>query len=653
MVITDMRFQDEFTLAIKIRLFEETLLELFSDGKLNGTVHTCIGQEFIPVFISKYLTAEDMVFSNHRGHGHYLAKTENYDGLLREVLGCSTGLAGGIGGSQHLFDDQFISNGIQGGLAPISCGWAYHNKLVNSDGIAVCYLGDGTLGEGQLYEAIMLAAMHKTRVLFVLEDNGYAQSTPSEISQFGNVESRITGFGLSYMAANIWDLSDLDTVCQDAINTVRNDCPTVLHIGCYRLKAHSKGDDNRATSEIQSYIAKDPINKFKTTQPVLYEEIRGEFVNYLNEIASRKLISNFNRSVLQGRDDKISDEEFRIVEEENLDSVRVNKQINNALHDAFNENEFIIIGEDILDKTLKTPHQYGGAFKVTEGLSSNYPSRVLASTISEAGIIGFATGIALSGGKGIAEIMFGDFMTLTVDQIIQQVSKIPGMFGQSVDLPILVRTPMGARRGYGPTHSQNIERIFLNWPNVEVVSINRFFNCYEFYLKLLSSLKQPHLIFEDKVTYTKYQSAEVPPGYCKKISVGTYPIIKFEPKNLRPNITIISYGGMCDIVYEAVAELMLEDIFPVLLFVSNLNSDYSLLFRENIERQPLLIVEEGGVKCSWGSEFVASAVQNGIQLGSVARLGNNEIIACSRELESQQIPSARTVVDVVKELIND
>ena len=111
--------------AILIRRFEERLLELFSEGKLNGTVHTCIGQEFTGVAVSKSLRDGDLVLSNHRGHGHYLSLKGKYRDLLAEVMGRSSGLCGGIGGSQHIADDGFLSNGVQGGMTPIGVGAAF------------------------------------------------------------------------------------------------------------------------------------------------------------------------------------------------------------------------------------------------------------------------------------------------------------------------------------------------------------------------------------------------------------------------------------------------------------------------------------------------------------------------------------------------
>ncbi|MFL7894258.1 MAG: alpha-ketoacid dehydrogenase subunit beta, partial [Anaerolineales bacterium] len=131
------------------------------------------------------------------------------------------------------------------------------------------------------------------------------------------------------------------------------------------------------------------------------------------------------------------------------------ESLNQALHRALQEDETVfILGEDILDP-------YGGAFKVSQGLSTSYPGRVFTTPVSESGIIGLATGMALRGLHPIAEIMFGDFTTLIADQVINHAAKFRYMYNDQVRVPIVIRTPMGGRRGYGPTHSQTLEKLFL------------------------------------------------------------------------------------------------------------------------------------------------------------------------------------------------
>ncbi len=142
------RFREELYQALLIRRTEQRLLELFSEGKLFGTVHTCIGQEFVGISVARSLQRQDTIFSNHRGHGHFLSRTGNVEGLIGEVMGKSTGVCGGRGGSQHLQQDNYYSNGIQGGIIPVATGLAYAHRLKQNNAVSVVYIGDGTLGQG-------------------------------------------------------------------------------------------------------------------------------------------------------------------------------------------------------------------------------------------------------------------------------------------------------------------------------------------------------------------------------------------------------------------------------------------------------------------------------------------------------------------------
>ena len=163
-------YKKEIEKAILIRLVEERLLSLFSEGALNGTVHTAVGQEFTGVFISKYLQPSDFVTSNHRGHGHYLARFGNVRGLISEIMGKEEGLSGGFGGSQHIVDENYLSNGIQGGMLPVAAGVSFYYKKKEINSISVSYIGDGTLGEGIVYETLNLASVLNCPFLVVVEN---------------------------------------------------------------------------------------------------------------------------------------------------------------------------------------------------------------------------------------------------------------------------------------------------------------------------------------------------------------------------------------------------------------------------------------------------------------------------------------------------
>jgi len=250
-----------FQQMLTVRIVEERLLQLFSEGLLNGTVHPCLGQEACAVGVVNALNTErDVVFSNHRGHGHYLAYCDDVDGLIAELMGRRAGICAGVGGSQHLHQKNFYSNGILGGIVPVATGMALAEKAKESDSIVSVFLGDGAFGEGVVYEAFNIAALWDLPILFVVELNGYAQSTPTHLEHAGDLESRGLPFGIKSTAIDARDVSDVYAAAQSAVNYVRSESrPALLFLRTYRLGPHSKGDDNRDAVELERYRNDDPL----------------------------------------------------------------------------------------------------------------------------------------------------------------------------------------------------------------------------------------------------------------------------------------------------------------------------------------------------------------------------------------------------------
>ena len=244
-----------------IRRFEETVLENFPRGLFFGTTHTYLGQEANAVGVISTLDPEDIIFSNHRCHGHFLAYGGDPHALFAELMGRATGVCGGRGGSQHLHWKNFYSNGIQGGSLPIATGAALAEKYKNSGAIIAAFLGDGTLGEGILYESLNLAALWRLPILFVLENNHIAQTTPIELALSGEIAARFQAFGIPACHLDTSDVLAIVPAARELVDKVRKErSPQAMIIDTCRFGPHSKGDDSRLPEEVeQMRQLRDPL----------------------------------------------------------------------------------------------------------------------------------------------------------------------------------------------------------------------------------------------------------------------------------------------------------------------------------------------------------------------------------------------------------
>jgi TPP-dependent pyruvate/acetoin dehydrogenase alpha subunit len=246
----------------RIRRFEETILDKFATGVFHGTTHTYIGQEANAVGILSQIQDGDAVFSNHRCHGHFIAYGGDMRGLFAELMGRATGVAGGRGGSQHVHWKSFYSNGVLGNAIPVATGVALANKLTGSDDIVVVFMGDGALGEGVIYEALNMASLWKVPVLFVLENNGIAQTTPTGMALSGGIAARFDAFAVPATQIETADVVEIAGVAEGLLDEVRaQGRPRALVIDTNRFAPHSKGDDTRPATEIEAMRAgADPID---------------------------------------------------------------------------------------------------------------------------------------------------------------------------------------------------------------------------------------------------------------------------------------------------------------------------------------------------------------------------------------------------------
>lgn len=333
------------------------------------------------------------------------------------------------------------------------------------------------------------------------------------------------------------------------------------------------------------------------------------------------------------------------------------ESLNSGLHAAMEADDSVyILGEDLLDP-------YGGAFKVTKGLSTAYPDRVLTTPVSEAGFVGVATGMALRGLRPVVEIMFGDFVTLITDQVVNGLSKYGWMYGGALDIPIVIRTPMGGRRGYGPTHSQTLEKLFLGVPGLRVLAPTGFIDPG----KLLRSAVEdpgPVLFVENKLQYQRRLDAPafdaleatVQPqeGYASAavVTVAGAP---------RAQLTLTAYGDMADRAAEAQVRMAYEqEVFTELVVLEQLDPlgserELPAPLSDSIRRTGALItVEEGTHTHGWGAEVVARASESANERLACRRVAAlDSPIPAARSLEASVLPDVDAIVMAAQKLLGD
>ncbi|GAB4520586.1 MAG: alpha-ketoacid dehydrogenase subunit alpha/beta [Anaerolineales bacterium] len=664
---------DLYRTLYTIRRFEETVLENFPKGVFHGTTHTYLGQEANAAGILTHLQPEDIVFSNHRCHGHFLAYGGDPRALFAEMMGKPTGVCAGRGGSQHLQWRNFYSNGIQGGIVPVATGMALAEKRKGSRALAVCFLGDGTLGQGVIYESFNLAALWGAPVLYVVEDNRIAQTTPTDLALAGEIAARFRAFGIPVHEADTSDVLEVHALAGALLEEIRTlGAPRALILHTARFGPHSKGDDTRDPAVVSRLRERrDPlkIHRARLT-PAESAAIEAEI--------SARVGTAFQTALEDGRW-TADDASYSVPHTSYLVPHTPNPQppnshppnpqpllasLNAGLQRAFQADErVLILGEDLLDP-------YGGAFKVTRGLSTAFPERVLPTPISEAAITGLAAGMALRGLRPVVEIMFGDFVTLIADQVVNHIAKFRWMYNDQVRVPLVIRTPMGGRRGYGPTHSQSIEKLYLGVPGLRILAPAALGDPGALLAESILYTEDPVLFIENKLLYlerifngdgewivderrwtvdggqqtTLRTTYHVPPTYRLTLR-GAPP----------PDLTIAAYGYMAGLARQAATRLAYEhEIFAEIIVPTQLTPVDDAAILDSVRRTGrLLTVEEGTLTLGWGAEIAARAAEAlGPSLRAVQRVAARDLpIPASLPLEERVLPQVEDIIAAGRRLV--
>ena len=330
------------------------------------------------------------------------------------------------------------------------------------------------------------------------------------------------------------------------------------------------------------------------------------------------------------------------------------ESLNTAFHEMMSkDSQVVLIGEDLLDP-------YGGAFRVSKGLSTKFPKQVISTPISEQTITGSGIGMAMRGMKPVIEIMFGDFITLCTDQIVNHAVKYHWMFNEQVTIPIVIRTPMGGGRGYGPTQSQSLENIFMSVPNLTIVAPSLFHNPGEMLKKCVFEFKHPVLFIENKISYPKeiiagekYKDLHINrskgENFFDIIHLSMYP-------DEQPDVIILTYGGMSEIAANVSIDLFMdEEILVDTIIVGDVKPfPIKAVISGIIKCGRVLVLEEGHTAGGWGSSVAYEIQQNAFtSLRQPVRChgAKDSPIPSSLPMEKEVLPTVNSIKKNIMKLL--
>ncbi len=574
-----------------IRNFELRLEDMFVRGLMPGTFHSSAGQEAVAVGVTSALDPEDVVVSNHRGHGHFLAKGAEVRRIAAELFGRSDGYCMGKGGTQHMSrpDMGFLgSNGITGGGIPVAAGAALACKMKGERRVAVAFFGDGAANQGTFHESLNMAAIYSLPVLYVCENNCYAMSMHvSRAVAVKDIAPRADGYGIERAICDGNDVEAVHAAAADALKRVRSGRPFLLECKTYRMRGHSKSDraGYRPPGEAEAWAGKEPLRRAREAllaRSVAEEEIKRAESEALEEIEEAlKFAESSPPAPPKAAFDHVFAEAKEPEEPPRIATraLAYREALREALMEEMERDERVfLIGEDI--------GVYDGAFKVTRGLLERFgPERVVDTPISENSFVGIACGSALMGMRPVIELMFMDFLFLALDQLANHAAKYRYIYAGQVSVPMVLRTPAGGYRGYGATHSQSLEGILINIPGLKVVAPATPFDAKGMLTRALR-MEDPVAFIEHKLLYS--DEGPVPEGEC------LVPFGKARVVREGGDVTIISYSYGLKLALEAADKLAEKGVGAEVVDLRSLEPlDAETIVASAEKTQRAVVVEEG------------------------------------------------------------
>jgi pyruvate/2-oxoglutarate/acetoin dehydrogenase E1 component/TPP-dependent pyruvate/acetoin dehydrogenase alpha subunit len=672
-----------------IRAFEDTVQSLFQRGEVHGTTHLYSGQEAVAVGVSSVLGPDDRVAATYRGHGHALALGVEPQGLLDEMLGRATGVCAGRSGSMNVIDLEHRllgCYGIIGGSIAAATGASL--GLRRRGGVAVAYFGDGTTNHGYFFECLNFAKVFSLPVVYVCENNLYGEFTPWEQVTAGKIEKRPEAFGIPQATIDGNDVWAVQEAAGAAVERARaGEGPQFIQAMTYRLVGHSRSDPGkyRKPGELDAWRERDPLKLARATLSERFEaeasvldELEAEVAEQLVQMTEAALAAPYPEPG-GGREFKdtatpsravVSPVAKRLAQSAGVDPATVagsgprgrivkrdveaaiangseaaeppaTLEFRQAIRDALDEelardDSVIFFGEDVAAP--------GGVFATTGGLQEAHgPDRVFDTPISELAITGTAYGSAITGLRPVIEIMFGDFLFLAMDSLVNQSAKFFYLSNEQGSVPLVVRSAVGAGGRFGAIHSQNPISWFQNIPGLKIVAPSSPHDAKSL-LKAAIRDDNPVLFLEHKrlyavkAPYTAEAEEVARLGEARVVREGA-------------DVTLVSAMKSVGDCLDAAAALAEHGIDAEVIDLRTLRPlDGPAILRSLAKTNRLAVVEEGPISGGWGAEILAIAAEQGLgDVDDVWRIATaNHPIPYSPPLEDDFLPGVEAIVQSVR-----
>jgi 2-oxoisovalerate dehydrogenase E1 component len=639
---------------VRIRRFDERTVDLFNEGLVKGTAHSYVGQEAVATGACAHLTAEDSVISNHRGHGHCIAKGARLDLMMAELMGRESGYCRGLGGSMHIaaLDLNILgANGIVAAGVPIGAGAALANVLGKCDRVVISFFGDGGANQGTVHETMNLAAVWKLPLIFVCENNKYALSTDQTRTTAGEgVTARARAYGIPAVRVDGNDLLTVyETVGEAVARARRGEGPSCIEAVTYRWGGHSMRanlPEYRTKHEELEWMARDPLARVERrlielgVSDLVLKELRQRVEGELEAAVAHAVESP--EPTVEVMEAAVYAPHARVTEPPSRAGRELTfvEALNAALHQELARDERVfLMGEDV--------GLIGGIFQVSRGLRDRFgEERVRDTPISEPSFVGMGVGAAVAGMRPIVEIQIWDFIAMTMDQVVNQAAKIRYMLGGRPTVPLVIRGPQGGGIRLAAQHSQSLEAWFCHVPGLVVVAPS---TPYDAKGLLAAAVRDdnPVIFLEHKMLYPA--KGAVPEGEY------VIPLGKADVKRAGADVTVVATQWMVSRALQVAADLEPEGISVEVIDPRTLVPlDEETILASVAKTSRLVVVHEAVKRGGFGAEIAALVTEKGLDLldAPILRVGARNVpMPYNDKLEVATIPSRGDIAAAIRRVL--